>query len=88
MKNKDWLAFIALSFAWGSSFFWIKIAVEEIGPFTLVAWRLLFGILGLLLVLRLRRPEWPSQRKVWLALLVLGLTNTAIPFVLISWAEV
>jgi len=27
---------------------WIKIAVEEIGPFTLVAFRLLFGLAGLL----------------------------------------
>lgn len=88
MKRKDWLAFIALSLAWGSSFFWIKIAIEEIGPFTLVAWRLFFGIVTLLLVVALRRPEWPSQKKIWLALLVLGLSNTAIPFVLISWAEV
>jgi len=87
LKRKDWLAFIALSLAWGSSFFWIKIAVEEVGPFTLVAWRLLFGILGLLVVVRLRRPEWPTEKKIWIALLVLGLSNTAIPFVLISWAE-
>ncbi|MDA1329569.1 MAG: DMT family transporter [Chloroflexi bacterium] len=87
MKTKDWTAFIGLSLAWGSSFLWIKIAVQEIGPFALVGWRLLFGIVGLLVVVAIRRPEWPRQRKVWLALLVLGLTNTAIPFVLISWAE-
>ena len=88
MKKKDWLAFIALSLAWGSSFFWIKIAIEEVGPFTLVAWRVLFGILGLLVVVVLQRPEWPKRRELWLALLLLGLTNTAIPFVLISWAEI
>ena len=87
MKSKDWLAFLALSLAWGSSFFWIKIALEEIGPFALVAWRVLFGILGLLVVVALKRPDWPKSRKVWGALAVLGLTNTAIPFVLISWAE-
>ncbi|MEN8260678.1 MAG: hypothetical protein ABFS02_08855, partial [Pseudomonadota bacterium] len=31
MKAKDWLAFAALSIAWGSSFLWIKIAVQEVG---------------------------------------------------------
>lgn len=87
MKLKDGLAFLALSLAWGSSFFWIKIAVSEIGPFLLVALRLLFGIAGLAVVVLLRRPTWPTERRAYWALLILGLTNTALPFVLISWAE-
>jgi drug/metabolite transporter (DMT)-like permease len=87
MKLKDWIAFILLGLAWGSSFLWIKIAVREIGPFTLVALRLLFGILGLAVVLAYMRPKWPDRRGLWGAMLVLGLTNTAIPFVLISWGE-
>lgn len=87
MKPKDLFAFIALSLAWGSSFFWIKIAVQEIGPFMLVAWRVLFGILGLLVVLYFNRPKEPLDRNAWRNLLILGITNTALPFVLISWAE-
>jgi len=87
VKAKDWLAFLALSLAWGSSFFWIKIAVAEVGPFLLVALRVLFGVLGLLAVLLWRRPEWPKDRRTWWAMLLLGFTNTAAPFVLISWAE-
>ncbi len=88
MKTKDWLAFAVLSLAWGSSFFWIKIAVAEVGPFLLVAMRVLFGILGLAAVALWRRPEWPKDRRAIGALLLLGLTNTALPFVLISWAEI
>ncbi|MEX2144334.1 MAG: EamA family transporter [Anaerolineales bacterium] len=87
MKPKDWFAFLALSLAWGSSFFWIKIAVLEIGPFLLVALRILFGILGLAVVVLFRRPTWPTDRRAISTLLILGLTNTAVPFVLISWAE-
>lgn len=87
MKSKDLLAFIALSLAWGSSFFWIKIAVQDISPFMLVAWRVLFGILGLLVVLYFSRPIAALERKAWRTLLILGITNTAMPFVLISWAE-
>jgi drug/metabolite transporter (DMT)-like permease len=88
MKTKDWLVFLGLSLAWGSSFLWIKIAVQEIGPFTLVALRLLFGILGLLIVVAIRKPEWPKDPKIWRVLAVLGMINTAIPFTLISWGEV
>ena len=35
-----------------------------------------------------RRPEWPKARRAIGALLLLGITNTALPFVLISWAEI
>jgi drug/metabolite transporter (DMT)-like permease len=87
VKLKDWIAFILLGLSWGSSFLWIKIAVREIGPFTLVALRLLFGVLGLAAVLAYMRPKWPDRQRLWVAMLVLGLTNTAIPFVLISWGE-
>lgn len=87
MKTKDALAFLALSLAWGSSFFWIKIAVAEVSPFVLVALRLVFGILGLATVAFVRRPEWPHDRRSVISLLILGIMNTALPFVLISWAE-
>jgi drug/metabolite transporter (DMT)-like permease len=87
MKTKDWLAFITLGFIWGSSFLWIKIAVSEVSPVLLVAFRLLFGILSLLVVVLIVRPTFPKERKLWLVLTLIGFTNNAIPYVLISWGE-
>jgi drug/metabolite transporter (DMT)-like permease len=66
---------------------WIKIAVQEIGPFTLVAFRVLFGLLFGVAVLFIQRVPWPRSFKDWFPLLLLGLTNVAIPFLLISWGE-
>ncbi len=86
MTGKDWIKFTALGLIWGSSFLWIKIAVQEIGPFTLVTFRVLFALLGILLVVAYRRSGLPSREKWWIFLL-LGLFNVAVPFVLISWAE-
>ena len=86
MAIKDWGKFIALGLIWGSSFFWIKIAVQEIGPFTLVSFRVLFALLGILAVIAYRRTALPGRRRWW-AFGVLGLFNVALPFVLISWAE-
>jgi drug/metabolite transporter (DMT)-like permease len=87
MKSGIWAAFIVLTVVWGASFLWIKIAVEDIGPYTLVALRMLFGLLGLLCFVVIQRPPVPRDAKTWRALLILGLLNSALPWLLISWAE-
>ncbi|MCX6026049.1 MAG: EamA family transporter [Chloroflexi bacterium] len=84
---KDWGAFWLLGLIWGSSFLWIHVAVQEIGPFMLVALRVLIGALGLALVAAVARPALPRTPRTYLAMAVLGLINTALPFVLISWGE-
>jgi drug/metabolite transporter (DMT)-like permease len=86
LSGKEWIKFIALGLIWGSSFLWIKVAVAEIGPFTLVSFRVLFALLGILAVVAYRRTVLPG-RNWWLAFVILGLFNIAVPFVLISWAE-
>lgn len=87
MKPKHWLAFILLGAIWSSSFLWIKIAVQEVGPLTLVAFRVLFGLIFGLVVMRLQGVAWPRGLQNWFPLLLLGITNVAVPFFLISWGE-
>jgi len=87
MKLKEWSAFTLLGLVWGSSFLWIKIAVQEIGPFTVVAFRLLFGAIGLLVVMRLQKQPLSRDPKILLAFLFMGVFQTALPFTLISWGE-
>jgi drug/metabolite transporter (DMT)-like permease len=87
LKPKHWLIFILLGAIWSSSFMWIKIAVQEISPTMLVAFRAMFGLLFGVVVVFIQRVRWPRDRKSWLPLLLLGLTNVAIPFFLISWGE-
>jgi drug/metabolite transporter (DMT)-like permease len=87
LKPKHWLVFILLGAIWSSSFMWIKIAVQEIGPITLVAYRVLFGLLFGIVVILIQRVPLPRSFKEWSPLLVLGLTNVAVPFFLISWGE-
>ncbi len=87
MRLKHWLVFIFLGAIWSSSFMWIKIAVQEVGPTMLVAFRALFGLLFGVVVIFTQRVQWPRSFKSWFPLLLLGLTNIAIPFFLISWGE-
>jgi len=87
LKSKDWFIFILLGAIWSASFLWIKIAVSEIGPFALVAFRVTFGALTGILITLFARTKWPRQRATWLTFGLLGVTSVAIPFVLISWGE-
>lgn len=87
LKAKDWFIFILLGGIWSSSFLWIKIAVQEVGPLTLVAFRVLFGLIFGVLAIVVTRGAWPRDFKIWRPLLILGITNVAIPFFLISWGE-
>jgi drug/metabolite transporter (DMT)-like permease len=84
---KEWGAFALLGLIWGSSFLWIKLAVQEISPFMLVALRLLFGLAGVLVVMRLQKQAFPRERRLWMLFAIMGVLNTAIPFTLISWGE-
>ncbi len=87
MKTKHWIVFILLGVVWSASFLWIKIAVQEIGPFTLVGFRVLFGALTVILASVFLRTAWPRDRATWITYAILGVISVAIPFVLISWGE-
>jgi drug/metabolite transporter (DMT)-like permease len=80
-------AFVLLGLIWGSSFAWIKVSLEEIPPATMVAWRMTLGAIGMVVLLALLRVPWPRSTGDWMALVVLGAINAAIPIFLISWAE-
>ena len=87
MKLKTWGAFWLLGLIWGSSFLWIKIAVQELPPVTLVAMRLFLAAVGLCVLLRHQGQYLPRQRRILLAYLYMGVFNTALPFSLVSWGE-
>ena len=83
----EWLVFLTLAFCWGSSYLFIKFAVDDFGTFTLVALRLAVGATLLWAVVLLSRVELPREPKVYGHLAVMGAINIAIPFALITWAE-
>jgi drug/metabolite transporter (DMT)-like permease len=84
-RNFLWLLFLAA--LWGPSFLFIKVAVEDIPPLTLMMGRV--GLAGILLYLILRaqgRNLLPFGR-VWRHLAVMALVQNAIPFFLFAWGE-
>ncbi len=83
----DWLVFLALGLMWGSSYLFIKLAVDDFGTFTLVSLRLLVGAALLWIVIRVAHQPLPRERRMYGHLLVMAIVNITIPFLLITWAE-
>lgn len=87
MKPKEYLVLFSLAALWGASFLFIKVAIADMTPLTLVAVRLVLGSLGLLLVV----PFRPSIMTGWYtrlwAFFVVAVFNAVIPYLTISWGE-
>jgi len=87
MNRSDWLTLIAMAVIWGAAFLFIRIAVQEVAPFTYVWLRLTIAALAMWLFLWWRGESAGLPRPVWGAILVLALFNNAIPFVLFGWGQ-
>ena len=87
MTSGDWLLLVALSVLWGGSFFFAKVAVTEIPPLTVALARVTLAASLLLAIVRLAGETMPATRTAWMAFVVLGLLNNAIPFGLIFWGQ-
>jgi drug/metabolite transporter (DMT)-like permease len=78
---------LALAAVWGGSFFFVEIALREVGPFTVVLHRVFWAVpaLGAVLLWKGLRPA--KHLKTWAAYFVMGALNNAIPFTLIVWGQ-
>ncbi len=83
---RGWTAFAALGIIWGLPYFFIKVAVQEVSPFTLAFCRVLLAALILLPIAR-HRGALRSLAEHKTAIVAFGLVEFAIPFSLISLGE-
>ena len=90
MNRRHLLMLLALAALWGASFLFIKVAVRELTPATLIVGRLGLAALTLALLVPFVVGTGEMMRQLranagWL--IVVALVNTAIPFWLLSWGE-
>ena len=83
----DWVLLLILGVMWGTSYAFIKLGVETLPTFTLIASRLLIGFTLLATVVAVARERLPRNPRTYLHLLVMAAINIVIPFTLITWAE-
>jgi drug/metabolite transporter (DMT)-like permease len=87
MSAADWLLLVGLSVLWGGSFFFAKVALEDLPPLTLAFGRVAIAVAILAGLMWARGESFAPLARAWLAFLVLGLLNCAIPFSLLFWGQ-
>lgn len=87
MQTTEWLLLLLLSFLWGGSFFFNKIALQDLPPLTLVLGRLSCAAIGLLLYVYSRGEQMPCNFRQWRDFWIMGLLNNLLPFCLIVWGQ-
>ena len=87
MGRREWAMLVSLAAIWGGSFFFFKIMLAALPPFTVVFGRVGLAAVIMNLWLWLRRDYMPASTRTWGAFLVMGLLNNVIPFTLIVIGE-
>jgi drug/metabolite transporter (DMT)-like permease len=89
-RHRNLAMLIGLALIWGSSFLFIKVAVRELTPATLIVGRLGLAAITLAALVPFVVGTGETARQLranWVWLVVVALVNTAIPFWLLSWGE-
>ncbi len=85
MKTRDVIDLVALGFLWGASFLFMRIAAPEFGAFALVEVRVAIAAV-VLYVIAIVRGQHADIKPNWVPLGILGIHNTALPFLMFTWS--
>ncbi len=87
MSWRVWTWLLSLSVLWGGAFFFAKVAMDGLGPFTVVFGRVALAALALNLVLAVSPSRRLGAARPWRAYFCMGLLNNVIPFSLFNAAQ-
>ncbi len=85
MKPADLVRLLSLAALWGASFLFLRIGAPVLGPLPTAFVRVLIGALTLAACLPVLGLRWEMRGK-WPAVLMLGVVNSGIPFVMYAVA--
>lgn len=78
--------YLAAALVWGSSFLFMKVALDGLTPVQVASGRLWLGAVTLVVVMLVLRRAWPRGWRTWAHLTVLGVLLCVVPFQLFAWA--
>jgi drug/metabolite transporter (DMT)-like permease len=84
---QDFGLLLLLALTWGSSFYFIKEAVETMPPLSLAVGRIAIGAAMLLIIARAKGQAMPRDLGLWGRMMLLGIIGNSLPFFLIAWGE-
>jgi drug/metabolite transporter (DMT)-like permease len=85
MRAADLIELLALAALWGASFLFMRLGASEFGPVALAGVRVAGAALLLVPLLQLR-GQFGELRRHWRPIFLVGVTNSALPFLCFGYA--
>ena len=86
-RYSNLIKFLLMALAWGSSFLFMKVALDGVS-FGQVLWsREILGAITLGLIMILGRHKLPREPIIWMHFVVIALLNAVIPHGLFAWSQ-
>ena len=79
MKPRDLAELLLLGALWGASFLFMRMGAPELGPIALVFVRVA-GAAAMLVPILMWQRQWPALRRHWRPIALVGVINSALPF--------
>lgn len=83
----EFILLIILAFLWGSSYLFIKLALETIPPVTLMAFRVSIAAIFLIAVMAYQKQKFPNTHKTWRMLFIQACFNSIGAWTLLAWGQ-
>src|SRR2546423_13145487 len=87
MSRGSAIRLILLACLWGSSFLFIKVALDGLSPVQIVLGRMTAGAFVLLAIVAGRHERLPRDPSTWARIAVAALIANLIPYFLFGWGE-
>jgi drug/metabolite transporter (DMT)-like permease len=87
MGPVEWFLLVVLSVLWGGSFFFSKVALAELPPFTVVLGRVGLAAIVLNLVVLAAGHRMTASPRLWGRFAIMGAINNVVPFSLILYGQ-
>ncbi len=87
MGGTEWALLVVQSMLWGSAFFFAELAIPELPPLTITAFRLLPATLIVFTVCFALGARLPATLGEWRRFIMFSSLNNVGPFLLILWAQ-
>ena len=80
-------ALLLLSLIWGGSYYFIKVLIQDFGPWTIVWFRSSLSLVVIMAIMLVTRQPFAWKQMPWLSLAIVAVVNMAIPWAIIGFSE-
>lgn len=87
LPRSVYAALILLGLIWGSSFYFIKVLLDDFGPWTITFLRSACGLIIIVLIMLVMKKPFAFRSIPWIAVSIVALINTSVPWALIGLGE-